>query len=425
MFSSLGQTARATGSTATSGAATGATALTRGVNRLTDAGSNLTSRVTSRLSNLRRTETPTARTPETPGSGQSPPVRNPRTDSTPNPRGSTPETPSGIIGNTWGRLGTMGRVVTGGIAATIGGALATDIMGIDFGEMLSGGEDGPGPGDDPTDSANGLNGSLDAPSEVEQGEPFTANYSISRDGIEEAAGRVAIAFDDGEELIEIGHSQFNLGPNRTADEGSFETEQGWSLPAGEYDLHLTVVTDEAEGVVDTDKITVAEVGDATDDGWGDPEVVEELPHGWFLMAQPRIEGPEEVRFLLVGTREDGQEIYIHPDGKARPAGYTYATADKAATAYEQWVERHESGSTREDEIPSEEAGRPNGGAVAQDAQNANSGPTGLLNRVRGYARRNPIQFIGITVLTAAGGYYLYREGHLDKPIRKIQRVNPL
>ena len=279
--------------------------------------------------------------------------------------------------------------------------------------------------------ADGIKGSLDAPDEIALGEAFTANWEVSTDGNEEAAGRLVLAVQTPEGLGTLAETRYDLSPNAPSQDGTFEARNGWAgLDPGSQTLYA-ISTGNNEGVVAEDSVTITEgdsapdrSSDSEDASWGDPEIVQELPQGWYLMAQPRTDGPEQVRFMVVGKRDDGDEIYVHPDGTAKTEAHTYPTAEEASAAFEEWAKRHQNGSTRASEQPSEDADRPSQNAVSRDAKEGSGGAAGSLARAKKAASENPKKAIAAVVITAIAGYYAYKKGYLDKPIDMIEGAIP-
>ena len=285
--------------------------------------------------------------------------------------------------------------------------------------------------EDPDDHPD-ISGSLNTPSEVGQGEEFTAEWQVEVSGdIEQADSRVHLVLLHPQQAVELAEDQLHLGADQSTDGGTFEVPGGWAIEAGDYDVVVGMWEGDDLLSLAEDSLSVTGDPDEEDDTWGEPEVVEELPYGWFIVAQPRLDGSEEVRFMIVGTQEDGTHIYIQSNGQVAESPDYYASIDEAAEAFERWLARHEDGQTDEEEVP-EGGPHPDMGQVHQDAQAVDQSPAGqargLISSIRRFAVQNPLLFTGIVVAAGVGVWWLHREGHLDRGLTRVRttlgRFNP-
>lgn len=305
----------------------------------------------------------------------------------------------------------------------------------------------------PQDHPN-ITGELTVPDEVAAGEEFSAAWYMEVDGeVSTEQGRIALAIAvpgtdkvgqlaQDEFLLESGANnapQNLLGGSSSnlADNGTFEVRGGWSVEPGDYDVFAVVYEGGSPaGAVAKTTLTVTGPdggeggqggpgqGDSSDN-WGEPQVVRELPEGWYLYGQPHL-NRDEVRFMIAAkNKADGSRIYIQPDGRVRESPHFYPSVEKAAQAFRAWIQRHNQGKTDPSSTPSPGAGRPSPEAVARDAANANSGGQAALNGITGYVRRNPAKAAGIGFVGAVAVYWLYDNGYLDGLIRTTKSLNPL
>jgi len=269
--------------------------------------------------------------------------------------------------------------------------------------------------------AEGVEGELNAPSEVNQGESFDASWSATLKGeAKQMSARLTLAIPSGDSLVPLAEDDFSLGGGRSEDSGQFSVQSGWSsVSPGDYSLTAVIVQNgEPIGALAKTDITVnpADQGDKSQEGssWGDPEVVRELPGGWYLCAQAKEDGIGETRFMVAGKRDDGTRIYLNPEGKAQESPHFYPTVEKAAAAFRQWLNRKQNGNTSEGGTPSQGADRPSPSDVKKDAAGSDKNTAqGILNRATRAIRNNPILFAGGTAATLAVAYYLYNEGYFD------------
>lgn len=282
-----------------------------------------------------------------------------------------------------------------------------------------------------------LSGKLDTPSTVGLGESFTANWTVNSGGSTDSiSSRLILGLQTPEGLGSLAEARFSTSPNDPKESGTFEIPAGWGgIQTGTHSVYAIATSGEQQSVVAESEIEVVEDGsmpdrtsDTDSDKWGDPEIVRELPYGWYLMAQPRVDGREEIRFLVVGKRDDGTTIYVHEDGSAETNAKTYPTAEEAAAAFQKWVGRHENGNTRAEEQPSEEAERPSRSEVAQDASKTGSGAGSRLGdtvqKATKQASENPVRTAAILAVLAGGGYYLYEKGYFDEIINSVKGMIP-
>ena len=281
--------------------------------------------------------------------------------------------------------------------------------------------------DPPEGGATGIRGDLTVPERVSQGADFEGAWLVELTDGEEYSSRLEVGISNGEEYLTLGEDDVSITADQPAQEGTFQVSGGWQVTPGEWEAMLVVYEDDEPAVIEgtATPIEIVDGGgndEAGPNGWGDPEMVRELPYGWYLYAQPNLE-TGETRFLVAGTREDGTTIYLHDDGRARPEAYPFATVEETAAALEKWVSRVESGQAGSEEMPSENAGRPQSEQVKKDAAEADQGLGGIVDRLSTLAQTRPLVFVGASATTLAAAYYLYTEGYFDSAIRTIK--NPL
>jgi len=280
---------------------------------------------------------------------------------------------------------------------------------------------------DPEQNPN-LDGNLSVPDTVQQGEQFSAQWEATLTGAQNAlSGRLTLALATQDGLVPLGESDFTLGGgNSTSDSGSFDVPSGWpAVEPQSYDIHAVIMQNgEPAGALASSTIEVTGEGGGgggQENPWGDPQMVQELPAGWYLFAQSR-QNTDETRFMVVGQRDDGTNIYLQSGGNVAQSPHFFPTAEAAAQSLQQWMQRAQNGNVREGNRPSEGAGRPDSSDVKKDAagQDENS-LSGLVDRLSGAARNNPVMFAGGTAITLGIAYYLYTEGYFETT--KLPGVN--
>lgn len=261
-----------------------------------------------------------------------------------------------------------------------------------------------GGGTDPSPSEV-WDASLDAPSQVEQGERFSASAEVRNTGSSQASANFILALraSDGTEA-RLDSSSARVGANRSATVQFNVPQQVRRLPAGDYQLTLFADGDGSGRVASTSMTITGGPGGQGQEGRWNTEILGELGAGWYLVRQTHSQEDRQ-RFIVAGKRDDGTRIYIYPGGQVRESPHHFSSRQEAVSAFEAWAQRHQSGETTEDETPSSSGARPSSGGVSQDSREKTGGPGGQgLVGTAADIISSPAGLAGLVVLGAAIWY---------------------
>jgi hypothetical protein len=304
-----------------------------------------------------------------------------------------------------------------------------------------GGGSGPGPGDgnDPGQHPE-LAGEVDVPSSVENGQAFEAPWVAELTGTDRPlSGRAVLGLGTDEELYPLAEGEVTIPEGGTSDQGTFVAQGGWAVEPADYDVFAVVIEEDEPLAFAQSRMTVTEStgnqkpggggnggtgpgGGGSGADWGEAQLVQELPGGWYLFAQERTDG-SETRFMIVGKNQNDERIYIHPEGRVETEIHFFPTAEAAAEAHAAWVSRVENGQATQGEVPDPSAGRPSPGGVTRDAEKSSAsdrGTSGILDKMSRYARQNPYMTAAALAVAMGAIYWAYREGYFDDTIRKVK-----
>jgi hypothetical protein len=262
-----------------------------------------------------------------------------------------------------------------------------------------------GSGDDTTTASDYprsslFTGSLGSPKRVTQSESFNVEYQIQAKG-QKAESRFVLAVLTGNGPVGVGEVTHTVDP-QTPTSGTISVPSVGDVAPGNYGLAL-VSTDKGAGLVADTAIEVLPAGSGQSQ-WQDPEIVKELPMGWYLVAQAEKGGPRS-RFFIVGRRSDGRYIYLHQDGRARTEPFPFATPQKATNAMRSWMQRLNNGRVRDGEVPSTDADRPDMSRVHRDVAAYDAqGKEGVMNPLTG----SPLKAGALVFVLVVAAYLLYR-----------------
>lgn len=237
-------------------------------------------------------------------------------------------------------------------------------------------EEGNAGGGDDTPAATDWDGNLNAPSSISPGDRPTIEASVQNASDSRQSATIAIvAYVDGSPES-LGQRNFSLDSGGS---GTMSVRGGplARLPPAEYRLGLvTVGRGGVEATLDEVTVTVGE-GGGQDGGtqWNEPEIVQELQGGLYLIRRTDSAGERE-QYAVVGRTEEGSYVFLGPDGNTRDGSYWFDSAEEAMQAYQRWTQRQRNGNASGPQ-PSPSAPRPD----MQDIKQQESSGGGLLTPV--------------------------------------------
>jgi hypothetical protein len=277
-----------------------------------------------------------------------------------------------------------------------------------------------------------LNGAIDAPREVKQGEAFAAVGALENPKQENVSGTIIFGVSDGQgKYFPLGRKQFSLQPGASSPK-EFQVPRGATseVPAGSRDFALIADSGRYSGVVAKTGVNVQQgegggqgrgrggQGDGRGEGgsgrgsgsskWGEAQHVQELPYGWHLYAQEH-GSKDKTRYIIAAKNSNGEVIYLDKDGSVTNSPAYFTSAQEVQSALEAYAKRVENGNVPEENQPDPTQSRPSPGQVTQAANQQDGGVGSLLSPVLGPAGEG-FGIPHIAALLVVGGviWWLYR-----------------
>jgi len=88
--------------------------------------------------------------------------------------------------------------------------------------------------------------------------------------------------------------------------------------------------------------------------WSEPQKIDNV-EGWKIYGQTHPDG--RTRFFAVGQNDEGQKIYLQPEGQVATEIHYFGTKEKLVASLEEWVRRRNNGETSSGEDPTGEEPR--------------------------------------------------------------------
>jgi hypothetical protein len=291
-------------------------------------------------------------------------------------------------------------------------------------------DDREGGGSEDPNGQSPLNGAIDAPGQVAQGEAFAAVGALENPMRENVSGTVIFGVSDGEgKYFPLARKQFSLQPGGSVGK-EFQVSRGATreVPAGNRDFALLADAGRSSGLVTKTSVEVQQAAGQKDRGqgrdgrgrdggsgrgsgdsaWGEAQHVQELPYGWHLYAQEH-GSKDKTRYIIAAKNSNGEVIYLDKDGSVTNSPAYFTSAQEVQSALEAYAKRVENGNVPEENQPDPTQSRPSPGQVTQAANQQDGGVGSLLSPVLGPAGEG-FGIPHIAALLVVGGvvWWLYR-----------------
>lgn len=292
-----------------------------------------------------------------------------------------------------------------------------------------GGGDGDGNFDEYGDSS--LGGSLDVPTQIEQGGAFTASGTARNNTGQEISGQFVLAgAGGGVGPIRLGAVQATVADGETVDL-QFEVPRGaLQLPPGKAEFGVVAFISSGSGTLATDTADIVEKGAGEEDQqdqdgqqgdgeseWGPVEFVQELPFGWNLYAQQH-KTEDRTRFLVASKNSDGETIYLTKAGGISQQKVYFNSEDEIVAALQKYRERYESGEFEEGATPDPSQPRPSPEEIQADS--AAGAGAGLLDAI--VSGDSKAIVAGLAIAAVLLVRVLHSRGYIDKKQRRYATI---